>query len=139
MCFLEPLGLDNVGAGFTPSASYFVPYTGVILTSVTGSGLNAAANIAIDNGVHSATISAGGEGYAVGDVLTPITIGNDNLGSGMRLSVGTISGNNQLLLDGVQGNFNTIGGNDLEYVNRRNNHSTQWWRCCPVEPNHRSL
>ena len=53
----------------------------------------------------SATISAGGEGYAVGDVLTPITIGNDNLGSGMRLSVGTISGNNQLLLDGVQGNF----------------------------------
>ena len=50
----------------------------------------------------------------VGDVLTPITIGNDNLGSGMRLSVGTISGNNQLLLDGVQGNFNAIGGNDLE-------------------------
>ena len=32
----------------------------------------------------------------------------------MRLSVGTISGNNQLLLDGVQGNFNAIGGNDLE-------------------------
>tara|TARA_R100000005_G_scaffold96717_1_gene86626 strand:+ start:7462 stop:15024 length:7563 start_codon:yes stop_codon:yes gene_type:complete len=110
------LGLDNVGAGFTPSASYFV-YTGVALTSVTGSGLNATANIAIENGVAlAATISAGGEGYAVGDVLTPITIGNDNLGSGMRLSVGTISGNNQLLLDGVQGNFNAIGGNDLEYV-----------------------
>ena len=83
---------------------------------------------------------AGGEGYTVGDVLTPITLGNDNLGSGMRLSVGTISGNNQLLLDGVQGNFNAIGGNDLEYVSTgRNNHSTQWWRCCPVEPNHRSL
>ena len=67
----------------------------------------------------AATISAGGEGYTVGDVLTPITLGNDNLGSGMRLSVGTISGNNQLLLDGVQGNFNAIGGNDLEYVNFR--------------------
>ena len=58
----------------------------------------------------------GGSGYAIGDVLTPITIGNDNLGSGMRLSIGSVSGNNQLLLDDVQGNFNSVGGNILEYV-----------------------
>lgn len=110
------LTVDNVGAGFTPSSSYFV-YTGVALTSVTGSGLNATANIAIENGVAlAATISAGGSGYAIGDVLTPITIGNDNLGSGMRLSIGSVSGNNQLLLDDVQGNFNSVGGNILEYV-----------------------
>jgi len=60
------LTVDNVGAGFTPSSSYFV-YTGVALTSVTGSGLNATANIAIENGVAlAATISAGGSGYSIG-------------------------------------------------------------------------
>ena len=84
--------ITNAGVGYTPASGYFV-FTGVALTSVTGSGLNATADIAISNGVAiGATLSEGGKGYSVGDVLTPISVGTQSLGTGMQLSVAGISG-----------------------------------------------
>ena len=43
----------------------------------------------------------------VGDVLTPVSIGSLDLGSGIQLSVSEILGNNTLVLENVQGNFST--------------------------------
>ncbi len=113
------LTVTNAGVGYTPSSAYYV-FSGVALTSVTGSGLNATAEIAINNGVAiAATISAagGGKGYAVGDVLSPIEIGNKSLGSGMKLSVGELYGTNELILTNCQGEFGTSATQYLNYTN----------------------
>jgi hypothetical protein len=111
------LTVINAGVGYTPSAGYFA-YTGIGLTSITGKGINATADIAIQNGVAiAATINNGGSGYVVGDVLTPTSIGSDNLGSGIQLSVTEILGNNTLVLDNVQGNFTTNSSYPLYYEN----------------------
>ena len=111
------LTVTNVGAGYTPSAAYYV-FTGVALTSYTGKGINATADIAINNGVAiAATISAGGIGYALGDVLQPITVGNQALGGGMKLTVAETYGNNELIITDVQGEFGTGAGEFLNYQN----------------------
>ena len=83
-------------------------YYGVILTSVTGLGINLYADITIQNGVNiPLTISNGGVGYRVADVLRPITVGTGGLGAGIELSVSNIQGENQLELTDVQGTFGT--------------------------------
>jgi hypothetical protein len=111
------MSLTNAGVGFTPSAAQ-MSFTGVALTAVTGRGINATADITIQNGVAiAATINNGGLGYVVGDVLSPISVGTDNLGSGMQLSVSEILGSNVLVLDDVQGNFSTNSSFPLYYEN----------------------
>ena len=118
------LSLTNPGAGYTPASGYYV-FSGVALTSITGDGLNATAEIAVEDGVAiAATISSfgfggngGGKGYQVGDVLTPITIGTKGLGSGMKLSVGQLYGNNELVIENVQGIFGTESTQYLNYTN----------------------
>jgi len=93
-----------VGTGLTPSASNFT-YTGVALTSITGSGSGAVANIQVTSGsIGVVTVTSGGSGYAVGDVL-----GCDlgATGSNTRFTVGIISATNSVILDRVQGEFNT--------------------------------
>ena len=112
-----PLGLINAGIGYTPSSGSFV-FNNVLLNSITGNGRNAYANITISNGVAvAATISNGGTGYSVGDVLGITTIGSQNLGRNLRLSVSQISGVNELIIDQVQGDYLTGVGNTLRYVN----------------------
>jgi len=107
------LALTNVGAGYTPTIGYFT-HTGVALTSVTGTGINGTADITISNGVAiAATVNNGGKGFQIGDVLTPVSIGSDELGSGMQLSVVNLKGYNELILDNVQGTFGT--NNYLQY------------------------
>ena len=109
------LTITKAGVGYTPSSGGFT-YTGVALTSVTGKGINATADLTIQNGVAvGATIRVGGSGYVVGDVLTPVSVGSVSLGSGIQLSVKTILGNNTLVLDNVQGNFET--SSELYYEN----------------------
>ena len=111
------LSLTNTGSGYVP-ASGSQSYTGVALTSITGKGLDATANITITNGsATAATINNGGVGYVVGDVLTPVNLGGVNLGSGMQLSVDAILGNNTLILDNVQGNFIANASYPLYYDN----------------------
>ena len=95
---------NSVGTGLTPSASNFT-YTGIALTSITGDGSGAIANIQVVSGsVGVVTVTNGGSGYSVGDVLG-CTLGET--GRGVRFNVGIISATNSLVLDKVQGTFNT--------------------------------
>ncbi len=111
------LGIINAGIGYTPSSGTFV-FSNVSLDSVTGSGRDARANITISNGVAvAATISNGGTGYSAGDVLGITTIGSQNLGRNLRLSVSQISGVNELIIDQVQGEYVTGVGNTVRYIN----------------------
>ena len=111
------LTITNAGVGYTPSSGSYT-FTGVALTSYIGSGINATANITVANGVAiGATILVGGQGYTIGDVLSPIQIGSNTLGLGMKLSVATLTGQNQLIVDNVQGEFLTGITNYIKYVN----------------------
>jgi hypothetical protein len=85
---------------------------------LTGNGINATADITIQNGIAiGATIVNGGKGYSLGDILQPISIGNLSLGEGMRLSVNDIYGENELVIEGVQGTFSTGVNDGLLYTN----------------------
>jgi len=111
------LKIINAGIGYTPSSGSN-SFTGVALTSITGSGRDAIANITINNGVAiAATISNGGVGYQVGDVLSTLQIGNNLLGRNLRLSVSQLDGFNEIIIDEVQGEFATGVGNTIFFVN----------------------
>ena len=107
------LAITNSGIGYTPLVGGQL-FESVSLTSLTGNGRNATANITIQDGVAvGATISNGGTGYQLGDELTPTTIGANNLGAGIRFSVANVLGDNELRLTNVQGQFNTTANNFL--------------------------
>jgi hypothetical protein len=111
------LNIINAGIGYTPSSGYYV-FNNVSLESLTGNGKNATVNIAIENGVAlGATISSGGNGYSIGDVLTANQVGSESLGRNLQLSLVDISGINELVLDGVQGDFNVGAGSTLLLTN----------------------
>jgi len=111
------LGISNSGIGYTPSSGSYT-FNNTSLTTITGNGRNATANITISNGVAiAATIVNGGIGYQVGDVLGITTIGASSVGSNARLSVGIITAINELILDNVQGDFVVGVANTIRYVN----------------------
>lgn len=111
------LGIINAGIGYTPSSGSFM-FSNVPVTSITGEGRDATANITITNGVAvGATILNGGTGYSVGDVLGISSIGAKNLGRNLRLSVSALSGVNEIIIDQVQGEYLTGVGNTLRYIN----------------------
>jgi hypothetical protein len=112
------ISIDNPGIGYTPTSGSFL-YTNVLLKSITGTGENATANITISNGAAvDATIVSGGFGYQVGDVLTVDNLGSDGLGRNLRISVGIVNDFNQIILEDVQGDFNTgVGiGNTMRFI-----------------------
>ncbi len=113
------LSIVNSGIGYTPSSGSFT-YNNIPLTSKTGSGRNATASITITNGSVAsvgATITSGGNGYLIGEVLIPTQIGASNLGLNMQLSVQNIAGINELIVDNVQGDFETaVSDKTLTYV-----------------------
>ena len=110
------LNITNAGVGYTPSAGDY-QYTGVAMTAITGHGINATADIYIQNGVAiGASILGGGRGYQVGDILAPISIGT-GLGEGIRVSISTIFGNNELNITDVQKEFTTSSTAILKYQN----------------------
>jgi len=111
------LNIINAGIGYTPSSGAF-QFNGVPLTTLTGSGRGATANITIDNGVAvAATVLTSGTGYIAGDVLGIGTIGNTSIGRNARLSVVSIGNTSELLLDNVQGNFVVGASNTVTYTN----------------------
>jgi len=111
------MSIINSGIGYTPSSGSFT-YSNVTLTNVTGTGKNATADITITNGVAvAATISNGGTGYSVGDVLTSTGIGTNSLGRNLRLSVSDITGINELIIDNVQGEFTVGAAGTIQYIN----------------------
>ena len=109
------LNIINSGIGYTPSSGE-LEYTGIALTSLSGHGANAEASFFIKNGVATgATITVGGKGYQVGDVLAPISLGT-GLGDGVKVSISTIFGSNELTITDVQGTFGTAVGDKLNYT-----------------------
>jgi len=114
------LSIINPGIGYTPSFTMGGSYTftGVALTSITGTGVNATANITVTNGVAiAATINAGGSGYQTGDVLSVTQLGSSPEGRDLRLSVVSIASTNELLLDNVRGDFVTGVGGTIRFIN----------------------
>jgi len=111
------LNIINAGIGYTPSSGGLT-FNNINLTTITGNGRNATANITISNGVAvGATISNGGTGYQVGDVLGITTIGATSIGKNARFSIVSIASTNQLIIDNVQGDFETGIGKTLRYTN----------------------
>ena len=111
------LTVSNAGLGYTP-ANGGSTFTGVNLTTVTGNGRGAIANVSINNGVAvAATITSGGSGYQVGDVLGISTIGSTSVGTNARFTVAGIGVTSELILDNVQGNFATGAGYTMRYTN----------------------
>ena len=105
------LTVTRAGIGYTP-ASGNRGLIGVALTTITGSGVNATANVHFESGVAvAATIASGGQGYQVGDLLGITT----NLGINARLSVVSIAATSELIIDNVQGVFLTGAGTTLMY------------------------
>jgi len=105
------LSIINAGTGYTGPGTF----NGVSLRSLTGTGFNATADITILNNVAiAATIANGGIGYVIGDVLEPVSIGS-GLGSGIKLSVSNIVGNNELVVDRIHGEFSP--NKDIKFIN----------------------
>jgi len=96
----------TTGIGLTP-ASGTLAYTGIGLTSITGDGTGAVATVTIQNGaVNAISITGGGSGYKVGDVL------GASLGEtarNIRFSAGAVSNVNSVILNRVEGDFGTSG------------------------------
>ena len=110
------LTITNAGVGYTPSSGA-ATYQDIALNTVTGFGRNATANITITNGVASAaTIANGGSGYVIGDVVGITSVGINSLGNNIRFSIGGVTGNNEFVLDNVQGDFATGVGKSIRYT-----------------------
>jgi hypothetical protein len=95
-------------------------YSNIPLISLTGTGRNATVDVTISGGVvvsSGATISNGGVGYKIGDLLTIDPPGINKLGRNIKLSVSNIAGYNELIIDQVQGNFETGVGKTIRYTN----------------------
>ncbi len=110
------LNVINVGIGYTGPFTY----PGVNLTTLTGDGSNATADIQvkIDGTVGFATILAGGSGYLIGDTLGVTTIGSNNVGTALRLSVTSIGSTNEFIINNVQGNFISVGSaSTVQFIN----------------------
>jgi len=116
------LSIANVGIGYTPLDGN-LSFSNVNLITVTGQGKGAVGNVYIENGVVGAcTITSGGSGYQVGDVVGITTIGLSTGGSGTvgangRFTITGIGMTNELILDNVQGNFVTGAGKTMRYTN----------------------
>jgi hypothetical protein len=110
------LNIINAGIGYTPSSG-IATFSNVILETITGKGRDALAEITISDGeVDAATITFGGSGYQIGDVLGISSIGAVNVGTNARLSLSNISNVNQIIVDNVQGDFDTGVGKTIQYI-----------------------
>ena len=89
--------ITNPGLGYTPADGRL--FNGVNLITVSGTGANATADITIEDGVAiAATITSGGNGYQVGDVVTVGTIGVASVGRNVRFTIAGIGVTTQLIL-----------------------------------------
>ena len=113
------LAISNAGLGYTPADGSYT-FSGVNLVTLTGNGRGATAEVSINNGAivaSGATITNGGSGYSVGDVLGITTIGIASIGRDAKLTVTGIGHTSELILDNVQGNFVVGGGKSMNYFN----------------------
>ena len=111
------LSITNAGIGYTPQTGQ-VTYSGVNLVSITGNGRNAVASITVQNGsivASGATITNGGSGYQVGDVVGFTTLGSTSVGRDARLTITSIGATSELIINEVQGNFVIGAANTITY------------------------
>ena len=93
-------------------------FNNVNLITVSGTGANATADITIRDGVAiAATITSGGNGYQVGDVVTVGTIGVASVGRNVRFTIAGIGVTTQLILDNVQGDFIVGAAGTIKFFN----------------------
>jgi len=106
------ISILNGGIGYLPLDSTQT-YSAVPLRTITGEGSDATANITVQNGsISIVELVSGGQGYAVGDVLTA-SLGTSETGTNLQFNVTTVGAPNQIVIDNVQGNFVTGIGNTL--------------------------
>ena len=114
-------GITNPGIGYSNGQFSNVP-----LFAITGNGSGATATVTISGGVVNTinSITSGGSGYAVGDVVG-LTTANMVRGGGAQITVNTVTGTDTLYLTNVQGqNFSNgdlviydNSGNPISYAN----------------------
>jgi hypothetical protein len=110
------LNIINAGIGYTPSSG-IATFSNVILETITGKGRDGLAEITISDGeVDAATITSGGSGYQIGDILGISSIGTVNVGTNVRLSLSNISNINQLIVDNIQGDFVVGAAKTIQYI-----------------------
>ena len=83
------LTITDAGIGYTPAGSQ-TTYTGVNLVTITGNGRGAVGSITINSGSivsNGATITSGGSGYQIGDVVGFTTLGVTSVGRNARLTI----------------------------------------------------
>jgi hypothetical protein len=111
------LNVINAGIGYTPSSGA-ATFSNVILETITGKGRDALAEVTISNGTAiGATITSGGSGYQIGDVLGISSIGAVNVGTNARLSLSSISDINQIVVDNIQGDFVVGESKTIQFKN----------------------
>ncbi len=109
--------VSNPGIGYTPSTGSR-SFNSVNLVTLSGNGRGAVADVFVNAGaIGVATITNGGSGYQVGDVVGISTIGIATVGRNSRLTITGIGMTSELVFENVQGEFVTGIGNTLMYVN----------------------
>jgi len=115
------LTVSNAGIGYTP-ADGSRTVAGVNLVTVTGNGRGAVGTISVQDGaISAATITGGGSGYQVGDVVGFTTLGVTSVGRDARLSIVSIGMTSELIVDGVQGDFTVGAAKTIQYTNSAGN------------------
>ena len=110
------LNIINAGIGYTPSSG-IATFSGINLQTITGKGRDATATVTINNGVAiGATVTSGGSGYQIGDVLGISSIGTSNVGTNARFSLSNISNLNQIIVDNIQGDFVVGEAKTIQYI-----------------------
>ena len=106
------LTIVSPGIGYTLGIT---SYTNVDLISISGSGSGGKVTLGVGTGAaYYATVTDGGSGYSVGDVLTIDYNDSGNLGKEVILSIpntsGILTASNSLIMDEVQGVLTTSSG-----------------------------
>ena len=99
------LTVSKVGTGLTPTSG-IATYSGVTFTSSSGKGTGLTGDVTVDSGsVSLINITNGGEQFSLNEVVTA-TLGNT--GIDFQFSVGIRTSISSLVLDDVQGTFNSV-------------------------------
>lgn len=103
--------VNSVGVGYTNGT-----FSNISLATETGFGQGAKATVVVSSSqISNVTITEGGFGYSVGDILSIGTIGQD-IGFGGKVSIGSVGLTNSLELSNVQGEFQS-GVTEIQYIN----------------------
>jgi len=115
----------RIGVGYTPQSGGSQNYTNVSLVTLSGEGKGAVINLTVLSGSPTNPVVVdGGKGYKVGDVVTLAPFGNEKAGEGNQMTITTVGASNQIVLDNVQGTFETAGVGKTVMVTRSNGITT---------------